>query len=145
MDSNTQAQIASMVNNNLQTALANLIQSTIDGAKQAGQFLKEQIPDVIRQLLMWKMTEAIIMSIVCLIVLIVSLLLLKKCIRELKVVGNDDIMIAYIFGCIASAAGIILGCSFLVVNLKTAIMIGVAPKIYLIQYSVDLIKSMSGN
>ena len=50
--------VASTVNNNLQDALATLINKTVTGADAATSFLQQQVPDVIHQLLVWKMAEA---------------------------------------------------------------------------------------
>lgn len=45
------------MNEQLQNTVNTVLQKAIEGATQGAEFLKDQIPDVIQQLLVWKLVE----------------------------------------------------------------------------------------
>lgn len=104
-----------------------------DGAKAVTEksvdFAMQQIPDVVHQLLLWNMTSAIIWCLVSVIIIIISLIITKKCWESTG--GEICILTAFPIG--------ILTAVFLY-NLMKAVKIYIAPKLYLLEYVANLVK-----
>lgn len=69
------------MNDQLQEALASLLNTTLQGINAGQHFLSAQLPDVIHQLLVWKMTISLIVFVVGVMILAAvatSLRLYKK-------------------------------------------------------------------
>ena len=142
--------VESSVNNNLQDALAKIITTTTTGVEKSVDFLKAEIPDVIHQLLMWKMLEAalcigmVIFFTICAGVIFKWFVSKSKWWEENKRTDpfqdNDwfggAICSGVIFGCV-----ILLSCFVIPQNVATIAKIKVAPKVYLIEYAADLLKN----
>ncbi len=125
------------VSEQLQTTLIDLIHATVDGAKAAKDFVAGQIPDVIHQLLMWKMTESLIIFVTLIGLTIVNFVVAKKfwnwMMKEDDLGGSPLLMIS----------------AFIQVFLFLGIMchmdwlqIIIAPKLYLIEYLAHLARGV---
>ena len=119
-----------MMKEQLQVALTEVINTTL----QAKDFIVSEIPDVVRQLLLWKMTEAIIISVICILVLLLCVYFVPKSWKKLSEIGNEalPLMMFWI---------IPVGASFCVLFQNTLIwvQIVVAPKVYLLEYVKDMV------
>ena len=73
-----QAQPVEKEPNKLQDALAEAVNRSVEVAGEAKDFLAAEIPEVVRQLLMWKMAESIAMNLFYLVLLALSVLIVKK-------------------------------------------------------------------
>lgn len=120
------------MNEQLQAALLSILHSTINAATVAKDFLMAEIPEVIRQLLVWHAVEA---GVLALCFLVPALLLVgafwknrEWCFEEL---GPLNLFI--LFGVIGLSSGA-------VVNGLTVLKIWIAPKLYLIEYAARLVK-----
>jgi hypothetical protein len=112
-----------------------------DGAKKvtgnAIDFAVEQIPDVIHQLLMWKFVHSLFLFCVFLSLLVFCIVFTYKLFTAKKGSGMEEaqpLVIFTIVGSLVSVAGLLAS--------LTWIKIWVAPKLYLLEYAVDLARKM---
>lgn len=138
------------MNEQLQTALLTILNSTINAAGAAKEFLLAEVPEVIRQLLVWKAIESGLRMAVWLAVagamLYVSRRLWKYAKNwqapagiRLELANTEDRDYAYIA---SGFLGIFSGLTTIISLLyNTAwLQIIVAPKLYLIEYAASLVK-----
>jgi hypothetical protein len=138
------------MNEQLQQALSDLINKTVSGIDAGSAFLQSEIPEVITQLLMWKMCEALIVATMYLVILLVSCRVISKNVgmgledqnnsrHKLTLTHDEDgeiapwIMFTWTTALIPFFSGLEI-----VSAIKDAIQIWVAPKIYLIEYAASL-------
>lgn len=125
------------MNEQLQQALASIITKAVSSVENGVEFLSGQVPDVIEQLLTWKLTEAVLL---CIVFLLFSSIVTWKCYRKIKANGDycfDDGLIAlFLFTLLVD----ILSVAMVGIYLLEAIQILIAPKVYLIEYASQLVK-----
>lgn len=147
------------MNEMLQEALAKLINESINGVTKgvdAGiEFMGQQLPDVIEQLLMWYALKGFLLFLLGILFMSSIVFYIKKyqsidiqsatCSSfwvEYDYHGGNTMSLATLFlgiGCsILSLVGI-----FMLYNIMDTIQILVAPKIWLIEYSSNLVTSVS--
>lgn len=147
----------------LNAALVAVLNKAISAAEKGGEFLAEQIPDVVNQLLMWHLVKNLIL---------VSLILLFMCIsgrfvfkffhKNLEyirlsnewytVYGKEEkenerkqkellpYMVSFWLSLIPFAGSIICFLVSGVDKILVAMQILIAPKVYLIEYAASLVK-----
>jgi hypothetical protein len=133
------------MNEQLQQALAAILNKTMAGVEAGASFLQAELPDVIQQLLAWKLAEALCGAAAG--ALIVCLFLF--CLRQLKALTKKEeegnrisegaiviTMISTFVTGMAALGGVLL----IYFKLKDALQIWIAPKIYLIEYAASLAK-----
>lgn len=122
----------------LQDSLVSIIQQVQSGVSAGVSFLSAEIPDVIRQLLLWKMVEAIVTVIVCVAALIAFGFAVRASLKhDSKNYWSDSIFPVSMFGGLFIALPSVIGiyCMGL-----TALQIWIAPKVWLIEYAASLVK-----
>ena len=128
------------MNETLQNALAEILIKATETAEVAGAFVVAELPDVVQQLLMWKMVESIAMCLVGVLILIPSAVLLYRGITS-KIPyfdQNDEPTAKMALTIIGGLAAILPGgFGFAALNLDW-LQILIAPKIYLIEYAASL-------
>jgi hypothetical protein len=128
------------VSDKLQAALADMLTKTTQVAGEAKDWTVKQLPDVIHQLLMWKMATSIIECVLPMLLFVVFLSFTIKMVKKTDWGARDLDPL----GILAMAGGFASVISFLAIffcfNL-TWLQIWVAPKIFLIEYA----KSMVGH
>lgn len=142
----TTGNVASTVNNNLQDALATLINKTVTGADAATSFLQQQVPDVIHQLLVWKMVEAGV-TIASLLLLFIAAFVVfwkwykyanarkEECSWDVSALVAWGVSLTFSIGVLGIPAVIVI-----VSSATTALQIWIAPKVWLIEYAAKLLK-----
>jgi len=132
------------MNEQLQTALAELITSTL----QAKEFIVGELPEVVRQLLAWKMCYSMVMMGLSLIFCIVFVfagvkiakkvrLLQKEKLGSQRFYDNSDVAFEwFIFTCCSLAPAAVVAATFDIQWLQ----IWIAPKVWLIEYAASLVK-----
>jgi formate hydrogenlyase subunit 3/multisubunit Na+/H+ antiporter MnhD subunit len=121
--------------------LDELMVQIINQVKNTGDFVVEQMPDVVQQLLTYQYYSTVFYLIVGIVFLMVSFFSFYK-VRELdkKSVGNPDVIpyiIAFLMiGIMSGLVGIVNVCE----NIDPLLKLTFAPKIYLIEYASRLIK-----
>lgn len=123
------------MNEELQKVLMGIINKTVEVTGEATNFLTAEIPEVVEQLLMWKMAESlmgVVLGFICgIIFLIIAIKSSKKWpnpMDEVTPLPLFLIIISYIL------SGLIPLCNWNI----TWLQIWVAPKVYLIEYVASL-------
>lgn len=115
-----------------------------DGIKVVGakaiDLAQKEIPDIIHQLLVWKMTEAVISTICCLLVVICMFVLIIKFYKH-DYSRNSDMAFFRGFASLIMLVVALIFLCFTYSNAMTAVKIYVAPKIFLIEYANQLLTS----
>jgi hypothetical protein len=123
------------------TALSEAEQLLIDSIKGvrtvAGQtmdFAKEQVPDVIHQLIVWNMASSALWSFLGLLIVAFGILMIYVGIKN-----DDDGPVVLFLGVTPAIIGV---CMFFS-NLLDVIKIWLAPKVWLLEYAASLLKGTS--
>lgn len=122
------------MNEKLENTVNEILQKSIDAATQGAEFVKDQIPDLLKQLLMWHAARDIILVVMMLLTLTLALVSLKKLVRDI-----DDV-----FWGVCSIVGGIVSLILLIVGMHALfdlVEILVAPKVWLLEYGANLIRS----
>ena len=124
--------------------LAEILKKGLETAEKTGNFIVEQAPDLIRQLLIWKTVEYSVYVILGISLIIYFYRWTKKVSKEMKE-NEDDFedyfmdSFANILITIGQLSLLIAGIILIDENLQDLIQIVFAPKIYLIEYSAKLL------
>ena len=124
--------------------LAEILKKGLETAEKTGNFIVEQAPDLIRQLLIWKTVEYSIYVIMGISLIIYFHRWTKKVTKEMKEKKDDyedyfmssfpNLLIA-----VGQISFLIIGILLIAENLHSLIQIVFAPKIYLIEYTAQLL------
>lgn len=131
------------MNEQLQSALAAAIDQTLDGVQAGVTFLQAELPEVIQQLLMWKLFHSALLNLLGVSVLVVYVVLVRALMawarhgEESKLDSDDRLFAAIMATAINGVIALLIAA--ITINL-TWLKILVAPKIYLIEYAANLVK-----
>ena len=125
--------------NHLEQVLVDTIQKATELTGNVIDFATAQIPDVIHQLLMWKLAESGARIVVCLIIIWVFFVIRKHIKEAVKGTLDEDVgpVIYAILGgifLVAVPALLIIG------SVMRILKIWIAPKLYLLEYAATLVK-----
>jgi len=133
------------MNEQLQTALAELITSTL----QAKEFIVGELPEVVRQLLQWNFLNSLILSVVSVLLLaLIAIVCTKVFIPKVRESiayrkGKNDIYNKpdVFFEWFIFSSAILTLClpSLFMFNIQWP-QIWIAPKVWLIEYAASLVK-----
>lgn len=127
------------MNEKLEAALYDLIAMSTNAIDNTGNFLTTEMPDVIRQLLIWEFAKSIAITalgIVGIVSIIIYWFLVNKHLKEIIRDGYADASI--IGGVIGS--GFVFIPSILGISDFNWLKMWIAPKVWLISYAADLVK-----
>jgi hypothetical protein len=133
------AQCSNWVSDKLQASLADMLTKATSVAGDAKDFVVAQLPDVIRQLLLWKMAESIWECIFPIIVMIGFIIFAKQMMKKSNWENgepNNGYAVISIVGWILTALSFLY--FFFSVNI-TWLQIWLAPKVYLIEYARQMV------
>jgi hypothetical protein len=122
------------MNDTLQNTVNEVLQGAISQATKGAEFLKEQIPDILQQLLAWKLAEASIKTAVGLVGIALTVWAGKHLWRWVRKEdsGYEPMMVFL---------GLPLVPSFILAsNFFDAVKILVAPKVWLLEYAAELVR-----
>ena len=124
--------------------LAEILKKGLETAEKTGNFIVEQAPDLIRQLLIWKTVEYSIYVIMGISLIIYFHRWTKKVTKEMKEKKDnyeDYFMSSFLNLLIAvgQISFLIIGILLIAENIHSLIQIVFAPKIYLIEYTAQLL------
>lgn len=147
------------MNEQLQKALAEIITKVTSGADAAIQFSQEQIPEVLKQLLIWNFIQSLLSFVIPLILLFITVSVAVRFWKKVptQVSRDNDGMRPWIVdeyrdrdNClhirhwIQGYASIVVSVILTIIILfnmnLTWLKIWLAPKLYLIEYAASLIK-----
>lgn len=128
----------------LEQALVDIITKATNAAESAGQFLVEQTPDVVQQVLWWNFTYNIIWWCIGVLLLlgaypfwkmyVIKARTLYKIAGDCELTATFSIVIGICLGVLHATISLINLCNL------TWLKIWIAPKLYLIEYAAKLIK-----
>lgn len=126
------------MNEQANKALSELIANAAGGLNGAIEFSKQQIPEVVNQLLTWNLISSALTQVVCLAIIALYLLSFKRAAALSEDYGNPYSIAATVF--LPAGAGV--ACSALLIFCISFdwLKILVAPKLYLLEYASHLIK-----
>lgn len=117
-----------------------ILQDAVAKAAQGAEFLKDQVPDLVQQLLHWKLAESLLSALFIGLGIIAFLLIAKFIWRKAgEEPGSDWYFGATMFtvlGGFASCVSLI----FLAGCLLESVEILVAPKVWLLEYAAHLVR-----
>lgn len=129
------------MNEQLQQALASILGKTMQGVEAGVSFLSTEIPDVIHQLLLFKLVWSAIIAVIlvttCFFLISKGWKVSKKANEEVS--SSNKGFPWFVYGAVCVLPSVIM---FFVIlgSLKNVIQIWLAPKIYLIEYAASLAK-----
>ena len=127
----------------LDAALAELVTQSVAGVKEGFSFVAGQIPDVVMQLVVYQRVLSTAYFVFGVILLLLAYKAVKAGFEESKKPSreqSDGVMVFSIVGGLVSIFG---GALFTILNVATMIKVWFAPKVWLIEYAVDLTKKVT--
>lgn len=115
---------------NVDKAVASMIERAVNGVDAAVAFGAAQLPDIIRQLLVWKTTQYTFLALLFAVVLAVCVAVSVHAARRYR---NPDLLLMFSIAAIVSGAILVLRICYL-------LQIVLAPKVWLLEYARDLLK-----
>jgi len=144
------------MNEQMQQALIKIIEKANSGVDASINFLGDQLPDVVHQLLTWGLLSSVVSCFVCVFVVMAGAITLKKTFAAIESAKDKKqtnwAYYIYSSGITGSIEGgavmsillsiILSGISIMafIVNMFDALKIVFAPKIWLIEYAATLAK-----
>ena len=122
------------MNEELQKALGELLSKANNGIDAASGFLVVELPEVIQQLLVWHSLKSCIYGVLFTFVLATSVYGLYRAIKACAV--NADYFPGVLAGLVSSSVCALITFKFF----SVALMIWVAPKVWLLEYAAQLTK-----
>ena len=126
----------------LKQSLATVLQKATEGVEAGVGFLSAQLPDVIHQLLLFKLVWGVAVIVIFTSLFVVLLKVSKHFIEKAngdKWINVFPGLLAVVSAAVTVVVGLI-GIFVTIASIKTVLMIWLAPKIYLIQYAAELLK-----
>lgn len=119
----------------LQQALAEFLNLTIDGLKSGATMVQNELPAVVREWLAWGLAENALIAVVAIAVIVASVKLHAwGCARIKDDRGDEPGFFAIMSSTVAGATA----CVFLIGSVRGAIQILIAPRVYLIESLLSL-------
>lgn len=132
------------MNDQMQQALVAILNKTMSGIEEGTSFLRAELPDVIHQLLAWKLASSLLAMLIGIIVIFVYWRLVRA---FMKSEIDSALKASWGYPTAPVFAGLVIGGCVSAVSLIvtliygfTALQIALAPKVYLIEYAASLAK-----
>lgn len=137
------------MNEQLQQSLVKIITQATESIDASVSFLNGQLPDVIGQLLQWKLLSASLTVMLSLGVVIASCLVIKRLMRKPDQYKSNffwwwhgsrhEVELSFVISvCLVLVASVMAVINF-IISLYEMLQIMIAPKIYLIEYASSLV------
>lgn len=117
--------------------LVKMIDVTVQSVSDVVEFGKQQIPEIIQQLLMWNALKA---SIWVVVAVVFSIFLCTVVNRAKPVLNESESGFGTFIQILGWLIAMVVGGSVFMINLLQAAYILIAPKVWLIEYAAELIK-----
>lgn len=118
----------------LENAAAQVLQSTINAATQGAEFIKDQIPDLLKQLLMWNAASDVLFVVMTIGIVFLAFKFFPKFSKWADDGGGDIFYWAFAGPACAVFSG------FAMEKIWDAAEILIAPKVWLLEYAAHLVK-----
>ena len=117
----------------LEQAVADILNKASSAAGEAADFLSAELPDVVHQFLVWGIVDSLFIAAGAAVLSYTSAVYYKKAKNS-----RDDFI--QVFGGGIAFAMTVLSGILCFVNIKTALYITIAPKVYLIEQAANFLK-----
>lgn len=117
--------------------LVKMIDVTVQSVSDVVEFGKQQIPDIINQLLMWKIAESGVWLLFGIVFLSVGMFFSNHYYNRLE---NMEEGVGVAVRIIGSFISLLAGSIIIIRNLLDVLYICLAPKVWLIEYGAELVK-----
>ena len=134
------------MNNQLQQAMVEIINKTVNSMDSSVNFMEAQLPDVIKQVLMFHIINGVVFGLIGIICIVLPIVIIIKAAKKKKegfwykkyfgklVLTRQGVATFATLSCIAVYGICTVG------SLMTALQIWVAPKLWLMEYAANLVK-----
>lgn len=145
----TETNTQEIINTNLQDALSVFIDKTVEGVDASVEFLQQEIPDVIYQLILWYGVKSATTALLIILLLTVVHYGIYRGVKlASSLYAEHHKKDAYSITVVMAGVGTLIAYPLLWIetlsplynNLMTALQIWVAPKIWLLEYAGSFIK-----
>lgn len=116
-----------------------ILQKSIDVATATGDFLKDQIPDVVKQLITFNLVSEAFWTLFPLTVLIATLCFIPRELRWAKKYSDESDTLSYMAPVGITIAGITVGTIGFLSHITPLIELIFAPKVWLLEYAAHLV------
>lgn len=120
------------MNEELQKQLANAVQKGLELAETTGEFVIDQAPDLIKQLIMYNAIESALLALSGIIFFIVGYKFVDSMVKKTSIFDDDEFDPFLLFHSIP----ILIGSLLFFDNFGTFLKCVIAPKIFLIEYFI---------
>jgi len=121
------------MNETLQKSVSAIIDKGLSSLDTAVSFLSAEIPDLIRQLLLWHMTRAGVVALITGVFMYAYYWFIRK-------PTKDDSIDLYVPVAVVGGIAFIIAFICFVAAIMDVLQIAIAPKLYLIEYAAGLYK-----
>lgn len=139
------ADLATKFGDNANRAIAGLIDKVTAGMDQATSFLASQIPDVLHQLLVYNFAVSLIQFVVFLLIVLTIISFAVAVIRYALKQGDLDEDDWGGLALVVAFSGLLVFVDWIIFFDGAWLKIWLAPKIWLIEYAANLIKTATGH
>jgi hypothetical protein len=115
-----------------------MLSALISAATQAGDFIKDQIPLVIQELLAFNTVKYAVLVVVGAAVTAVGVFWIRYCLKKYE--EADDEWSDWNFATIPGFVAAPIGVTILVVYVVSLLKITIAPRVWLIEYAAELVR-----
>lgn len=126
------------MNDKTDKIVATLIQKAMDGVDQAVDFSRAQLPDVIEQLIHWKLASYSFRIATCILIIFFMYFVFKKAYEWNEGYEKET---AGFFGLLFSGLVSLACLVVLFANVGNLIQLWLAPKVWLIEYAAQLMSN----
>lgn len=129
------------MNEQLQNAVAEILERTINGIDSSVAFMQAELPDVISQLLMWYGVKSALLTVIGVALLFILIALDIKALKLIKgdeFNGADDVLL--LWGLIGTMFRLITYPFVFMLMSFDWLQIWIAPKIWLMEYAASIVK-----
>lgn len=135
------------MNEQLQQALASILNKTASGVEAGAAFLQSEIPEVVSQLLLYKLVAASVESFILLSLILGFAFFVRLVCSSIKKegvfydeYGPGSLSIIGFMGLLCGGIASLISFIAIFCNIAVILKIWLAPKIYLIEYAASLAK-----
>ena len=126
-------------------AIAKVLETALNGLQKTGEFVVEQAPDLVRQLILYKTATYAVALLFGLILLSITLVSIRKLLKARKayIASRGGYADAFAYEFPAALIGFVGGGSGLAListNTFNLIKITLAPKVWLLEYAAALVR-----
>ena len=115
-----------------------LLKIIADNLEQGKEFVVEQAPDVLQQLILWQRVESLLALCFCICLFLIGTLVFYKNIKIINKADKIDDVASNVIICITSSFISIFSFISIPIAIQTYLVVWIAPKVFIIEYLAKL-------